>query len=224
MSRKTNLKILKIFGAEDWLSRGFYKKNLAQRLKEDFEIRKFLENFIIKGIIESIEIEREEASLKIIIKTSRPALVIGRNGEMVEKIKKGIKKIINQPKEQAEKTREKGGKELKIDIVAVKNPWSSAKLASSWATIQLEKRVPYRRVLKMTLSKIMYCREVEGARVEVSGRLNGVEISRKEWLQEGKLPRQRVEALIDYGFSQAYCSYGVIGVKVWIYKGEREKN
>jgi len=210
MSRKTNPKILNIFQNEDWLSRGFYKNNFPKYLKEDFEIRKFLRKSLPKGIIEKIEIEREATSLKIIIKTSRPALIIGRGGGEVEKLKKGIDKIIGESKQG-----------VKIEVIAVRNPWASASLSSDWIAIQIEKRMPYRRVLKMALSKIMSLKEIQGARVQVSGRLNGIDISRTEWLQQGKLPRQRIRSIIDYGFSQAYCTYGVIGVKVWIYKGER---
>jgi len=217
MSRKTNPKILKIFQNEDWLSRGFYQNNFPKYLKEDFKIRNFLKNNLPKGIIEKVEIEREATSLKVIIKTSRPALIIGRGGSGVEKIKKALDKIIRG---------DKGAKEapkqgLKIDISAVRNPWASAGLSSSWIAIQIEKRMPFRRVLKMALGKIMSLKEIKGARVQVSGRLNGIDISRTEWLQEGKLPRQKIRGVMDYGFSQAYCTYGVIGVKVWIYRGEK---
>lgn len=216
MSHKTHPKILKIKRIEDWLSRGFYEKNFPQYLEEDFKIRTFLEERLPRGIIEKIEIEREATLSKIIIKTSRPALIIGRRGEEIEKLKKNLEKIL------AEKKGKIGPKtELKIEIVEVKNPWSSAILVSQWIASQLEKRVRYRRALKMALRKIMDSKEVEGAKVEVSGRLNGIEIARTEWLQEGKLPRQNLRGVIDYGFSRACCTYGVIGVKVWIYKGEK---
>ena len=111
--------------------------------------------------------------------------------------------------------------EIKINIIDVRDPWGSAVLASQWIASQLEKRVRYRRCLKMALSRIVSSKEIKGARVEVSGRLNGVNISRTEWLQEGGMPRQKLRAVIDYGTSIAYCSYGVIGVKVWIYKGDK---
>lgn len=200
------------------MSRGFYKKNFPQYLEEDFKIRSFLLEQLPKGVVESVEIERGETFMKIFIKTARPALIIGRGGEGVEKIKKAVERIIAQLKVK-EKSSQK--RDIKIEILAVRDPWSSAALASQWIASQIEKRMPYRRTLKMALSKIKASREVKGARVEVAGRLNGIAIARKEWLQEGELPRQQQRATIDYGFSQAYCTYGVIGVKVWIYKREK---
>lgn len=218
MSQKTHPKILKTVYTEDWLSRGFYQKNFPQYLEEDFKIREFLIKKLPKGIIDSIEIERGQTLLKVIIKTSRPALIIGRGGEGVEKLKKQIKEILGQGKE---KKKLKPKREVKIEILAIKNVWASASLNSQWVAFQIEKRMPFRRVLKMALDKIMIVKEIKGARVEVSGRLNGVSIARSEWLQKGQLPRQRIKAIIDYGFSEAHCSYGVIGVKVWLYKGDK---
>lgn len=216
MSHKVHPKIFRIRETKDWDSRGIYQKKFPQYLEEDFKLRKFLLKRLSQGAVERIEIERGQTLLKIIIKTARPALVIGRGGEEIEKLKKELEKILA-------KDRVKTGlkQETKIEIIEVKNPWSSAALCSQWIVSQIEKRVPFRRVLKMSLSKIIASREVQGAKVQVSGRLNGVEISRTEWLKEGKLPRQNLRGIIDYGFNQAYCTYGVIGVKVWIYKGEQ---
>ncbi|MBU2579037.1 30S ribosomal protein S3 [Patescibacteria group bacterium] len=217
MSHITHPKILKIKKTEDWMSRGFYKRNFPQYLEEDFKIRNFLAKSLSKGTVECIEIERGSTFLKILIKTARPALIIGRGGEEVKKIKKEIEKIIvllTGDKESIKK------KEIKIEIITVKDPWDSASLASQWIALQLEKRARFRQVLKMALSKIMFSREVKGAKVQVAGRLNGVSISRTEWLQQGELPRQTIRAIIDYGFSTAMCNYGVIGVKVWMYKGQ----
>lgn len=217
MSHKVHPKILRITETKDWLSRGFYKKKPSRYLEEDFKIRKFLEKELERASIENIEIERGETLVKIIIKTGRPALIIGRGGERIEKLRKGLAKILNKGKKEAPK------EDIKIEIVSIKDPWSSAALASQWIAFQLEKRVPYRRTLKMALSKIMFSKEVKGARVQASGRLDGVAFARTEWLQEGELPRQRLRAIIDYGSSRAYCTYGVTGVKVWIYKGEKSE-
>jgi len=217
MSHITHPKILRIRRTEDWLSRGFYEKNFPRYLKEDFMIREFLKKKLPRGTIESIEVERGATALKIIIKTPRPALVIGRGGEGVEGLKKEIEKIFTEEKKKDREIK----KDIKIEIIATKDPWSSANLASQWVASQLEKRVRYRRVLKMALSKIMSSKSVKGVRVEVAGRLNGVNIARTEWLQQGEMPRQKLRAIIDYGFSEAHCVYGVIGVKVWIYKGEK---
>lgn len=210
MARKTNPKILRIKSIEDWESRGFYEKNFPSLLEEDFKIREFLKEKIGKAGVEKIIIERSPEQINLIIFTARPGLIIGRKGEGAEKLVQGLKKEV---------VGEKKG--LKIEIREVKNPWTSAALVSQWMAEQIEKRVPYRRVLKGALARIMGQKEVQGARVQVSGRLDGVEIARKEWLKAGKLPRQTQRAEIDYAENRAYCKYGVIGIKVWIYKGEK---
>lgn len=218
MSHKANPKLLKIREIKDWLSRGFYGNKFPQYLEEDFRIREFLGKKLPQGTVEAIEIERNRTITKVIIKTSRPALIIGRGGKAVEELKLEIeKKLVSltdkkdlQPK-----------REIRIEILEVKNMWNSASLVAQWVSGQLEKMVPFRRSLKMAIRKVMEIKENQGVRIEVSGRLNGNEIARREWLKEGRLPRQNFRAVIDYGFSQAYCTYGVIGVKVWIYKGEK---
>jgi len=215
MSHRVHPKIYRIRGIEDWNSRGFYGKKMAQYLEEDFLIKKFLWKKLAEASVDNIEIERSENKLNIIIKTSRPGLVIGRGGEGIEKLKKMIEKEVLQKKINITP------KEIKLEIREVKNPWFSASITAQWMAQQIEKRVRYRRVLKRALDKIITNKEVKGARVEVSGRLNGVEISRTEWLKSGQLPRQTLRADIDYALVQAYCTYGVIGVKVWIYKGEK---
>lgn len=222
MSQKTNPKILQIKEIKDWLSRGFYQNNFANYLEEDFYIRSFLREKLKQAMVESIEIERTQTVLKVIIKTARPALVIGRGGKGVEELQKGLQKVLLKIKNKEQAAiDEKSKEDIKIEILEVKNPWESAELTSQWIAAQIEKMVPYRRVLKMALSKVKEQKEVKGARVSVAGRLNGIEISRTEWLQHGNMPRQTMRSVIDYGFSQAYCAYGVTGVKVWLYKGER---
>ena len=216
MSHRSHPKILKIKGIKDWLSRGFYKDNFPKLLEEDFKIRKFLAKRLPEGAVESIEIERSPSVLKILIKTARPALVIGRGGKGVENLQKGLIKIIPKGKLDNESK-----KDVKIEIIEVRNPWTSASLISQWVAGQLEKRVPYRRVLKMALSRTMEQKEIKGAKIQVSGRLNGIEISRTEWLKEGNLPRGTFRSNLEYGFSEAKCTYGVLGVKVWLYKGEK---
>jgi len=217
MTHKTHPKILRIGINEDWLSKGFYRKKFPQFLEEDFKIRSFLTKKFPKTTIKDIEIERGATFLKIIIKTPKPAFIIGRAGDEVKKLKKEIEKLIFQLQKKKEEK-----KEIKIEIVAIKDPWSSAELTSQWVAIQLEKRTPYRRAIKMALSKVMTSKEAKGVKILVSGRLDGISIARKEWLQEGQLPRQKIKGIIDYGFSEAHCSYGAIGVKVWIYKGEKK--
>lgn len=217
MSQKTNPKVLRLKEIKDWLSRGFYQKNFPQYLEEDFQIRKFLGEKLRQASVEVVEIERTATLLKIIIKTARPALVIGRGGKGVEELKKDLEKSLQKIKQDAKAPKH----DIKIEILEVKNPWTSASLISQWVAGQIERMVPYRRTIKMALSKTKEQKEIKGVRIEVAGRLNGIEISRTEWLQEGRLPRQNMRAIIEYGFSQAYCTYGVIGVKVWLYKGDK---
>jgi len=210
MSHRVHPKAFRIRGIEDWDSRGFYEKDFALTLKEDLKIRGFLQKKIGKLGVAKIEIERFPAKINIIVWTSRPGFVIGRGGGGVEELKKELEgKILKR----------KG--ECKIEIREVKSPWTSASLVSQWMADQVERRVRYRRVLKGALAKIMAQKGVEGARVGLSGRLNGVEIARREWLKKGRLPRQTIRADIDYAQNRAYCTYGVVGIKVWIYKGEK---
>jgi small subunit ribosomal protein S3 len=217
MSHKVHPKIFRIKRTKDWDSRGFYGKKISQYLEEDFIIREFLKKKLKDASIENIKIERSANQLRIIIRTSRPGLIIGRGGEGINKLKEMLQHHLTRKK----KTPQMASREIKLEIAEVRNPWVSASLSSQWIAQQIEKRVPYRRVLKRALDKITTAKEVKGARVEVSGRLDGIEISRTEWLKKGQLPRQTIRADIDYAKAKAYCTYGVVGVKVWIYKGER---
>lgn len=212
MSHKVHPKIYRVEETKDWCSRGFYGKRFTQYLEEDFKIREFLKKKLPSNtLIEIIEIERSGNKLNIIINTARPGLIIGRGGEGIERLKKLLEKELG--------IKKRG--ELKVEIREVKNSWMSASLVSKWIASRIEKRIPFRRVLKRALSQILSNREVKGARVQVSGRLDGKEIARTEWLKEGQLPRHTIRADIDYAQAEALCTYGKIGVKVWIYKGER---
>jgi len=211
MAHRVHPKIFRIKKTTDWDSRGFYQRNFPSYLEEDFKIRRFLKQKIGRLGLENIEIERFPSKIIVIISTSRPGLIIGRKGEEVERLKKEIEKFLQgKPKP-----------ELKLEIREVRKPWTSARLAVLWMAEQIEKRVRYRRVLKQALDKIMANKEVKGARVQVSGRLDGIEIARTEWLKKGEMPRQTIRADIDYAQGEAYCTYGTIGIKVWIYKGEK---
>lgn len=215
MAHRVHPKAFRIKEIADWNSRGFYKKNLSKYLREDFEIREFLKKKLANMGVDKIEIERFIGRLSIIIFSSRPGLLIGRGGGGVEELRKALEKALKTKKIYLPI------KDFKIEIREIKNPWLSASLASQWMTQQIEKRVPYRRVLKQALDKITSHKSVQGARVEVAGRLDGKTIARREWLKKGMLPRQTIRADIDYAQTPAFCSYGVVGVKVWIYKGER---
>jgi small subunit ribosomal protein S3 len=212
MTHHVHPKIFRIKGLSDWDSRWLDKKNFPQYLEEDFKTREFLKKKLGKIGIERIEIERFPGKLNIIISSARPGLIIGRGGGGVEELKKELEKIF---------IKVAGKREIKIEIREIKNPWISANLSAQWISQQIEKRVRYRRVLKQALDKISTQKGVEGCRVEVAGRLDGAEIARTEWLKKGRLPRQSLRADIDYAQVQAYCTYGVVGVKVWIYKGEK---
>jgi small subunit ribosomal protein S3 len=209
--KKVHPKAFRIKEIADWESRGFYKKDFGKLLEEDFRIRKFLKNKIGKLGVEKIEIERSPGKAKVIISSARPGLIIGRGGGGVEALKKELEEKILRGK--------KG--EIKLEIREIRDPWAQASLAAQWISQQIERRVPYRRVLKQALDKIMAVKETEGARVQVAGRLGGIEIARTEWLKRGRLPRQTLRADIDYAQDIAHCTYGVVGIKVWIYKGEK---
>lgn len=220
MAHRVHPKVFRIKEISDWNSRGFYKKDFSRLLEEDFRIREFLKKKLKDTAIQNIEIERSPGKINIIINSARPGLIIGRGGAGVEELKKALEATLK-PATKEEKGPREEKRELRIEIKEVRNPWAKAALVSFWMAQQLEKRVPHRRVLKQALDKIMAQKEVKGARVEVAGRLGGAEIARREWLKQGRLPRQTLRADIDYAQAEAYCSYGVIGVKVWIYKGEK---
>jgi len=212
VAHKVHQKIFRIRETADWNSRWLAKKaDFTKFLREDFRIREFLKKKLILAGLERIEIERSPGKVNVIVTCARPGVIIGRGGEGIEELKRNLEKIIHK----------NGRAELKLEIKEVKDPWAKANLVSQWIAQQLEKRVPYRRVLKQALDKIIASKEVQGAKIEVAGRLDGVEIARREWLKKGKLPRQTIRADIDYGTAEAFCTYGVIGVKVWIYKGEK---
>jgi small subunit ribosomal protein S3 len=228
MSHKVHPKAFRIRSIKDWDSRGFYEKNFALQLEEDFKIRKFFNERERKFRIGKVEIERFPGKVSVIVYTIRPGLIIGRSGEGIEQVRKElITKVLKGNFSDGKKSSKSSRKssrpdktELKIEIREIKNPWLSASLVAQWIAVQIEKRTPYRKVLKRTLSRIMVQGGAKGAKIEVKGRLNGIDIARKEWLKEGLLPRQTLRADIDYVEDIAYCTYGTIGIKVWIYKGE----
>ena len=208
MSHKVHPKSFRLKDSSDWNSRWMSKKKLPQYLEEDFIIREHLQEKLKDSAVENVEIERFPGKITVIINSARPGLIIGRGGKGAEDLKKEIEKILP--------VKEK--REIRIEIREVKNVWASASLASQWICQQLEKRMPHRRVVKQSMEKIIGSQEVKGARIEISGRLGGSEIARREWLKKGRLPRQTLRSVIDYSQAEAFCSYGVIGVKVWIYK------
>jgi small subunit ribosomal protein S3 len=215
MAHKVHPKSFRIKGTEDWNIRGFYGRKMPQYLEEDFLIKDFLRKKLIEASVAGIQIEHSANKVNVIIETARPGLIIGRGGEGIEKLKKEVEKKIQR------KLKNKNIREIKLEIREVKNPWISSALVAQMAAQQIEKRMPFRQVLKKTIERVMTNREPKGIRMEVSGRLNGIEIARREWLGQGQMPRNTIRADIDYAHDEAQCTYGKIGIKVWIYKGEK---
>jgi small subunit ribosomal protein S3 len=214
MSHKVHPKSFRLREMSDWDSRWFSEKETPRYLEEDFKIRDFLTKKFKDAGIEKVEIERSPNRINVIINSSRPGLIIGRGGEQIEELKDYFQKKILQKKSGEKQA-------LKIEVKSIKNPWLSAPLVAQWVAQKIERRLPFRRVLKQSISMVEGYKEAKGVRIQISGRLNGVSISRTEWLQKGNLPRQTIRADIDYGFAEAFCSYGTTGIKVWIYKGDR---
>ena len=213
MAHKVHPKAYRIRGNSDWDSR-WYHKTPGFLLEEDFRVREFLNKKLSKIGIEKIEIERSLNKLNIIITTSRPGLIIGRGGEGVEILKKEIEnKIVRKE--------EKKDREVRIEIREIKNPWTSAVSCATWVALQIEKRMPYRKVMKQIIQKASVCKEIEGIKVEVSGRLNGADIARREWLSSGRLPLQKIRADIDYAVKESFTTFGVVGIKIRLYKGDK---
>jgi len=221
MTHKVHPKAFRIRGMDDFNIRGFYGKKMPQFLEEDFLVKSFLRNKFAEASIANIETEHSNNKINIIIETARPGLIIGRGGEGVENLKKEIEKIVNRAARKKPSLKKISLQQIRIDIREVKNPWISAALVAQMAATQIEKRIPFRQVLKKNMERVMQNKEVKGVKMEFSGRLNGIEIARNEWLKQGRMPLQSIRADIDYYQSEAYCTYGAIGVKVWIYKGDK---
>ncbi|MGD0576594.1 MAG: 30S ribosomal protein S3 [Candidatus Staskawiczbacteria bacterium] len=222
MAHKVHPKSFRIKGTEDWNIRGFYGKKMSQYLEEDFLIKDFLRKKLSEASVANIEIEHSANKLNIIIETARPGLIIGRGGNGIEVLKKQVEDEIRKKiKRPASAAKAPAGREYRLEIKEVKNPWISAALVAEMAAQQIEKRIPFRQVLKKSIERVMTNREVKGIRMEVAGRLNGIEIARREWLGNGRMPRNTIRADIDYAQDEAQCTYGKIGIKVWIYKGEK---
>ncbi len=204
----------------DWKSRWFAKTPAQYRenIKIDTMVRQYLRKRLRGLYVTSVEIERGPKAMRILIKTSRPGMVIGRGGEGSVKLAKDIEKVI----------RELGIKDVpavKIDIEEVRSPESQSPVVAYMIVEGLEKRMPFRRVLKQTVEKVMANRDVQGVRIAISGRLGGAEMSRAEEIKRGRVPLQTIRADVDFAREEAYLPYGVIGVKVWIYRGDIfEKN
>lgn len=198
----------------NWRSRWFNLRNYRKFLKADVLLREWLTKKLRGMYVEDIEIERGPSLLHIIIKTSRPGLLIGRKGEGSENLKKDILKKI-------QKTGGEIPREIKLTIEEVRFPEAHAKLIAQMAIEGLEKRMPFKRVMRQMIEKAMTNKEVQGAKIVLSGRLGGAEMGRREWLKKGRIPLQTLRADIDFARERAHLPYGDIGIKVWIYRGEK---
>jgi len=194
---------------KDWASTWFGGRKYIPYLKDDLAVRTFLEKKL-KGLgVADIQLERGSDTLNVIITTSRPGLLIGRGGTGIEELKKVIS------------SRLKKKVAIRLEVLEFRNPEESARVMAESIVEQIEKRIPFRRLMKQTLIKIMSSRQVKGAKIYMGGRLDGAEIARSEHLEEGSLPLQTLRADIDYAKATAHTTFGTIGVKVWIYKGEK---
>ncbi len=206
MGQKAHPYILRIGVNKNWRSLWFADpKDYAKKIKEDFEIRKFIRKRYVHAAISYINIERMGDQVKIKIASARPGVIIGRRGADIDRLKGELAKITKN--------------ELAIDIIEIKNPAVDAQLTAQAVAFQLEKRVAFRRAVKRAIDQAIQA-GIPGIKISVSGRLGGAEIARRETYHEGSLPLQTLRADVDYGFYEAVTTYGIIGVKVWIYKGE----
>ncbi len=217
MAHKVHPKAFRIKDASDWYSRGYYGGKFPKLLEEDFKIREFLHRRLAGIGISEVEIERFPGKINVLVSCVRPGLIIGRQGQGIEELRQKLQKLVF-----GGNAKKKSTADLKVEVREIASPWASAAYIGQSVASQIEKRMPYLKVTKQAIEKAMTSREVEGVRIQLSGRLNGVEIARTAWLAKGRLPRQTIRADIDYAITEAHCTYGVIGIKVWVYKGEKQ--
>ena len=205
MGQKVNPHGLRVGVIKDWDSKWYAEADFADNLIEDHEIRKFLKKKLYAAGISKIEIERASDRVKVIVYTAKPGVVIGKGGAEIEKVRKAVQKLTS--------------KNVNIDIKEIKRPDRDAQLVAENIAQSLENRVSFRRAMKQAMQRTMKS-GVLGIKASVSGRLGGADIARREFYSEGTIPLQTLRADIDYGFAEAATTYGRLGVKVWIYKGE----
>ena len=205
MGQKVNPHGIRVGVIKDWDSKWYAEADFADNLVEDHKIRKFLKKKLYNSGVSKIEIERASDRVKVIIYTAKPGVVIGKGGAEIEKLKAEVQKLTE--------------KKLFVDIKEVKRPERDAQLVAENIAQQLENRVSFRRAMKSTMGRSMKA-GVKSIKTSCSGRLGGADMARTEFYSEGTIPLQTLRADIDYGFAEADTTYGKVGVKVWIYKGE----
>jgi small subunit ribosomal protein S3 len=208
MGQKINPTGLRIGVIKDWESRWYAnKKDFGSNLVDDYNLREYLLKALAPAGVPKVEIERDPKRVRVNIHCAKPGMVIGRGGAEIEKLKAKCKELLG------------GDKEVFINIIEIKQPDANAQLVAENIAAQLERRVSFRRALKQAIGRTMKL-GAKGIKTQVSGRLGGAEIARSETYHEGTIPLQTIRADIDYGFAEAHTTYGRIGVKVWLYRGE----
>ena len=207
MGQKVNPHGLRVGVIKDWDSRWYAKnENVGDLLVSDYQIRNYLKKTLYSAGVPRIEIERDNAKVRIFLHCARPGVVIGRGGAEIEKLRLQLEKMI--------------GKPVALNIVEIRSPDLNAQLVAENIAQQLEKRISFRRALKQAMGRSMKIPGVKGIKTAVSGRLGGADIARSEHYHDGSIPLQTLRANIDYGFAEAKTTYGRLGIKVWIYKGQ----
>ncbi len=223
MGHKVHPIAFRIPYVERWRSQWFHPRAYRRFLREDIAIRAHLEERLKKAAVQRVEIERSPGILRIIVHSARPGMIIGRGGGGIEQLRRELEKVLTKARRtlpwDTKNTETRPG-EVKLQIEEVRRPETHAVLVAKTITEDLERRIPFRRVLKQTVEKVMQTGIAQGVRIALSGRLDGSEIARSEWASQGKIPLQTLRAAVDYGEATAKTSYGTVGVKVWIYKGE----
>jgi len=205
LGQKVHPKGFRVGVIYDWDSRWFARKNFADLLLEDWKIRRYIKDNLNRAGIPRIEIERKPQEISVIVHAARPGMVIGRGGTGIEALRKDLERLT--------------GKRVNIHCLEVKSPETDAQLVAENIASAIERRVSYRRAMRQAIGRAMRA-GAKGIKVKVSGRLHGAEIARSERAGEGTVPLHTIRANIDYGFAEAHTTYGRIGVKVWIYKGD----
>jgi small subunit ribosomal protein S3 len=218
MAQKTKPTAIRVGITKPWTSRWFFKKSLNYFLEEDECIRTFLKKKILQAGIASIEIDRTADMLRVSVKAARPGLIIGRGGKGIEDLKSELLRKIKALRTKKEIETKKWN--LSINIEELKRNELSAQVMAQQIAFDMERRMPYRRIMKKAIENAKQNHEVKGVKVKIGGRLDGAEISRSDQLSWGKMPLQSFRANIDYGEAPSFNSYGTVGVKVWLYKGD----
>ncbi|MEX1013773.1 MAG: 30S ribosomal protein S3 [Candidatus Paceibacterota bacterium] len=217
MGKKIKPDLIRLGINKPWKARWFFKKESRYFLEEDCLIREVINKSLKRAGIDSIDIERTREDIKVLIKSNKPGLIIGRKGQGIESLRAKMMKGIKALRKEKDINKDFS---LKIDVIELRRTELSANVISDQIAYDIEKRVPFRVVMKRTIRNIDQNREVKGAKLQVAGRLNGADIARTESMSIGNMPLSTLRADIDYGQSTASTTYGAVGIKVWLYKGE----